>query len=199
MDRPALHVLKRILNQVCEHHSMNYKYESPEYLEKALENDEFRTAYVTVVKHLLEIRTTQRNGDIRLLKAIFGEEFDSKELLKAKVVENDEEIEDDEVTEDDEENDCNNCNECVFKYDCDTTTYEEPYKKRIAKEYWELCDKYEKLCDYIMKIELKKIKDFKGEIKLLKRQAEQMHEYIDTLQKRAVVENIPLKLYKENK
>lgn len=198
MDRPALHVLKRILNQVCEHHSMDYKYESPEYLEKALENDEFRTAYVTVVKHLLEIRTTQRNGDIRLLKAIFGEDFDSKELLKAKVVENVEEIEDGEI-EDDEENECNNCEECIFKYDCDTSTYEAPYKARVAKEYWEYCDKYEKLCDYIMKVEQKKVKDFKGDIKALKRQSEQLFALIDTLQKRAVIENIPLGKYKENK
>lgn len=195
MDRPALKVLRKILNEVCEHYSMDYKFACPKFMEELFEKPEYQEGHAAMVKMLLEIRDMQRKGDIKLLKAIFGEDFDVKEVTSAKVEPNDEEIEDD-----DEENDCNNCEECTFKYDCDSSPYyEEPYKARLAKEYWELVDKYEKLHDFINEVEKGRIENFKGSLKLLKHQAEQLSKYIETLQKRAVVENIGLGKYKENK
>lgn len=161
MDRPALKVITKILNEVCSHFTMDYDIECPEFLEKLFENEEYRKAHVKFLEMVLKIKTAQNRGDERLLRAIFGELDEVFEEIEAQ--------------------------------------HEEDYKERVGKEYWELTEKHNKLTKFLEAYEKGNIKNFKGSIDLLKHQEHQMYEYLQTLQKRAVVENIELGKYKENK
>lgn len=168
-NRPALRVLAKILKDICSHHSFDYKYECPKWLAEFLDKEENQEAHAKFLIMVLTIRQKQREGDEKLLKAIFGM---------------------DEETEVD-------CDEDEELDDDDTDDFD--YKERVAREYWDLTEKHNKLTKFLEDYAKGKVKGFKGSIDLLKHQEHQMYEYLQTLQKRAVVENIELGKYKENK
>jgi hypothetical protein len=177
----SLKVLRKHLNAVLDHPMQDSKL-GRERLEENLKNAGITKADIDKVgKALFDINYKLRKGDERLLKVIFGVE----------------EIEDDE--DEDESEDVCNCEECDFKEDCDKSTASEDYKARVGKEYWELVEKSKKLKDKIEAILNGEADSNFPSVFLLTKQHRIMESYIETLEKRAVVENIELGKYKENK